>query len=192
MAFLAGRGWEVRCTDVNAESLELCRRRVPSAECTLVTGEETSLAEPEESLTLLLCLEVVPVIGSSWFLPEAARVLRPGGLMVCTYYNSLSLRALAYRIRQKFRRNDHDYGYYAQKPYVHYARDLDRSGFDIVSQEGLCWFPFGRTSDSVLVPPAVKLERILGLRKLTSVSPWIVFVARLRSETAPVTQSDPR
>ena len=53
-----------------------------------------------------------------------------------------------------------------------------RCGFRIHHEEGYCWFPFRRASNSALVPYAVRVERGLGLGKLASVSPWVAFVAK--------------
>jgi len=53
-----------------------------------------------------------------------------------------------------------------------------RQGFKMIYEEGICWFPFKRESNSPLVPMFTQIERYLGLRRLPSVSPWIVFVAQ--------------
>jgi hypothetical protein len=57
-------------------------------------------------------------------------------------------------------------------------RSFCRAGFEIAYEEGLCWGPFGRASNSPLIPAFAKLERVLGLRRLTTLSPWVTFIAR--------------
>lgn len=53
-----------------------------------------------------------------------------------------------------------------------------KRGFEMLREEGICWMPFGRMSDSKFIPGTVYLEKALGLRRLPSISPWIVFAAR--------------
>jgi hypothetical protein len=65
--------------------------------------------------------------------------------------------------------------------YPRWRRRLRALGFDMVSEEGICWAPFHRLSDSRFVPFLTRLEQRLGLRRLPSVSPWIVFVAQRQS-----------
>ena len=48
-------------------------------------------------------------------------------------------------------------------------------------EEGFCWFPFRRASNSIFIPYVTSLEKKLGLRKLVVISPWIVFIAQKSS-----------
>jgi hypothetical protein len=47
-----------------------------------------------------------------------------------------------------------------------------------VKEQGYCWFPIRRTSNSRMVPLVTELESALGLRHLPSFSPWVAFIAR--------------
>ena len=62
--------------------------------------------------------------------------------------------------------------------YSRWRKAMIRRGFRFVREEGICWFPFGRQSNSPLVPPAVATERLLDLWRLTAVSPWVVYIAQ--------------
>ena len=55
---------------------------------------------------------------------------------------------------------------------------LAGAGFEVLHEEGYCWSPFARTSNSPLVPVFVQAERMLGLHRWIALSPWIAFVAR--------------
>ncbi len=189
-ALLHARGWDVVCTDVDAASLAHCQSRLPSARCIQVSPEDQTLPVDNGEVQLLLVLEVNDVVESEWFVPEAARVLSPGGLLMCTYWNPTSLRGAAYRVAAKVRPNRATNGvkrfqnFYRGPTYRSFRRDLRAAGFELLEEEGICWFPFTRQSDSPLIPAAVAVESALGLRKLPALSPWVLCAARLeRSST---------
>ena len=180
-------GWHVICTDVDATSLALCRDRVPDAECILVSPDDTTLPVEHPCVRLLLVYEVAPVIDSQWFLAEAARVLAPGGLLVCSTWNARSLRGAAYRLLALVDRRETDgvrrfQDYYCGPSHGAFRKMLRKRGFDVVRERGLCWFPFGRASNSRLVGPATALESALGLTRLPGLSPWVLTTARRRAD----------
>ena len=70
-------------------------------------------------------------------------------------------------------------------PYTKWKRRVGEAGFQMVREEGLCWAPFGRSSNSRLIPIATKIEAMLGLRRLISYSPWVVFIARKEARSKP-------
>ena len=176
-------GWRVVCTDVDAEALALCGRRLPEATCLLVEPEATTIPVGDGSARLVLVSEVAPVSQSEWFPGEAARVLEQGGILVCTFYNPASLRGLAYRgLRglQRWRKGGtrfHEH-YYSGPSYARFRKDLQRAGFRMLDQEGICWFPFSRQSDSPLIPICTQIEARLGLRRLTALSPFVIAIAK--------------
>ena len=181
-ALVNDRGWDVVCTDVDARSLARCAERIPSARCVHVASEDESLPVGTGEVDLLLVYEVNDVVESAWFPQEAARVLRPGGLLVCSYWNAFSLRGLAYRTLARVSRRSVDgiqrfQAYYQGPRYRAFRKALRASGFEPVREEGLCWFPFTRDSDAAVIPTVVAIEGALGLRRLPSVSPWVLTVA---------------
>lgn len=178
---LSELGWNMTCTDINAKSLEVAKARLPSAKFVQVQPADESLPCDRESMDLLLCVEVFHVVHARWFLTEAARVLRPGGVLVGVTTNSRSLRGLGYRAmsgidreRKKFLEESQTY----TRSYRDWKRQIASEGFRLKYEEGFCWLPFGRESNSRWVPFATGLERRLGLRRLISASPWIVFIAQ--------------
>jgi SAM-dependent methyltransferase len=167
---LTSLGWKMICVDTDQEVLKLCQKRNPTATCILASSSDEKIPCEANSIDLLLCIEVAPVIQSRWFLNEAFRVLREGGLIVGVFYNRLSLRGL-------FVRATGNREYY-KHAYPLWRRNLSKHGFHISYEEGCCWFPFDRISNSRSIPFFSQLEKRFGLRQLTSVSPWIVFIAR--------------
>lgn len=175
---LAEQGWTMICTDTREEVLEICRRRIPTARSIRVANTDTTLPGRTGIIKLLLCIEVDPVTHSDWFPGEAFRLLTRGGILIGTALNGFSWRGALHRafvnIDPQARR---EYGTYTLR-YRDWRKRFMQAGFKFVAEEGCCWFPFGRCSNSPLIPLCSRLERYLGLQRLPSVSPWVVFVAQ--------------
>jgi SAM-dependent methyltransferase len=168
-------GWSVTASDVDHEAVRICAERNPEAECLVVGAGEQSLSADDQSVSLVICIEVMPVMTSEWFLPEVRRVLVPGGKLVAIAWNRASVRGQAANAVSRIRRGQ-PHPYY-RPSYRAWRRQAAREGLRVESEVGLCWFPFGRRSDSRLVPAAVGLERRLGLSRLPALSPWVLVTA---------------
>jgi len=174
---LAEAGWSLTCVDVDATALAICQSRLPSARCVLASERDTTLPCADNSVSLILCIEVWPVMDSDWFLPEARRVLSPNGLLVGAIMNRTSLRGLFVRARER-RKQTHQGRHYLHS-YTTWKRErLLPNGFSIGHEVGYCWFPVQRDSDSPVVPLFSFAERALQLPRLPSLSPYVVFIAR--------------
>jgi len=186
-AVLHGLGWDLVCTDVDAASLAHCQAQLPDARCIQVPPDDETLPVASGEVQLLLVFEVNEVVESEWFVREAARVLSPGGTLICTYWNRTSLRGAAYRVAAKMRPNQVERGvrrfqdFYRGPTYRAFRKELQTHGFELRHEEGICWFPFTRQSDSRLIPAAVVVERALGLRRLPTLSPWVLCAAELEN-----------
>jgi len=64
------------------------------------------------------------------------------------------------------------------RSYPAWRRKLSGTGFRLLHQEGFCWAPFGRTSNSSLIPAFTGIEKLLHLNRIPTISPWIAFIAR--------------
>jgi SAM-dependent methyltransferase len=173
---LAGSGWEMTCIDVNKNVLDICKERIPNAECILVDSTDTSLPVPAQSMDLILCCEVPPVVNSDWFMADAYRVLVRGGTVVGVVFNSLSFRGLFHRGARVFGKRNKGVDYYDHS-YLRWKERLRRSGFKIIREKGFCWFPLTRSSNSGLVPVFQFLENAFRLSSLVNLSPWVAFIA---------------
>lgn len=173
-ALLTDLGWSMICTDINENTLAICKERIPSASCILVRTDEKRLPCESESIGLLLCIEVSPVMQADWFISEATRVLQNDGIMVGVFMNLLSFRGFFAHMRSSFKG---EYDYY-ELAYPSWRMQLLGRGYSMLYEEGFCWFPFNRTSNSVFVPYFVRLEKWFGLNKLAIISPWIAFIAK--------------
>lgn len=175
---LSDFGWRLICTDIDQHALAICKERIPTATCVRVSPDETKFPCNTESIALLLCIQVWPVIPADWFIDEAFRVLQKGGLIVGVVMNRSSWRGLLYHYVTPLRVRGSGQWYWFPFPYTAWRKEFCERGFTMVHEEGFGWPPFRRSSDSPLVPVAARIERYLGLRKLVSISPLIVFIAR--------------
>jgi SAM-dependent methyltransferase len=103
--FLLDRGWAVTSLDVDPDAVATTAARNPTAHCLLVGVADRELPVADHSVSLILCIEVLPVAHSDWFFREAHRVLVPGGVLVTVAWNSSSVRGkvtdAASRIRSR-------------------------------------------------------------------------------------------
>ena len=179
-ALLERRGWTLTCTDVDEVTLAICQERLPDATCIRVDPGDTRLPVDDASVRLLLVMEVAPVSEAPWFGAEAARVLEPGGILCLGFTNSLSVRALVYRLLRRLGlRGSPEY---EGPPYSEVRASLEENGIEPVWSSGLCWGPFTRESNNPLIPLVTALEAILGLRRLVAASPFVLLIGR-RSAT---------
>lgn len=181
-AHLATFGWDVVCADINAGELGRCRQRLPGAECVLLNRGARTLPFEDRSARLVLVFEVPPLTQAQWFPAEAARVLAPGGALVCTFHNPLSWRGAAVRLRSALSaaRRSRTWGTYEGPTYRRFRAALRTNGLVVVNEQGACWAPLTSASDSLLVGAFSKLERVSGLRRLPSLSPTIAVVGLKR------------
>ena len=173
---LSESGWNMIATDVNPDVLSLCQARVPATKCILVSKTDTTLPCDDETVDMVVAIEPDVAMQSDWILPEANRVLRDGGIMVSVIWNNMSWRGIVPHWKCRIKGT---YDYYTYS-YPEWKNRFHRSGFRIIYAEGMCWMPFGRSSNSALIPFFTNMEKMLGLRKLTYLSPWISLIAKKR------------
>mgnify|MGYP001164784380 CR=1 FL=1 len=175
---LSDLGWNIICTDIDKQSLNICQKRVPTATCVHVNPEDSRFPCDTDSIGLLLCIEVAPVINADWFFDEASRVLQKGGWIVGVMWNRFSWRGWLYHHLPGLRVTGSGHWYWYPISYEAWRKRFCQKGYTIVYEEGYAWLPSRRTSNSHLIPFAANLEHFLGLRKLVSLSPMITFVAQ--------------
>ena len=85
-------------TDVNPNSEQVCLIKNKNIEFHNTNPSDKILPVKDNSIDLILVIEVIPVIHSEWFYNEARRVLKPNGIVVGVITNKLSLRGFLYNI----------------------------------------------------------------------------------------------
>jgi SAM-dependent methyltransferase len=169
---LADQGWQMTCIDVDRATLDVCQNKIPAAKCRLADPRDKTISEPTGKFSLLLCIEVAPVIHSDWFLAEAARVLKPGGIMAAVAWNRRSLRGFISRTNT----SKPDSPFYSES-YAQWRGRAVACGFQFQLERGFCWGPFSRRSNSPLVPLFVQMEKALRLDRFPFSSPWVMTIA---------------
>ncbi len=169
-------GLAVTSTEVGAEKLASCQQKNPEANCILVSPDDCRLPVDDNSMDVAVSIEV-EINEHDWFVPELQRVLRHGGAAVFTLNNQSSYRGQLSNIKSKLSGDEIFY----TRSYRHMCKQLKECNFEIVETEGFGWFPFGRFSNSPLVPIATTLEGWSQLRRLARWSPWVVYICQLKS-----------
>ena len=182
-SLLREQGWRAICGDVDEVALAKCADRNPGCRCVKLTMGDNRFPVEDAAADLVLCIEVPGVLESAWFREETARVLKPGGMVVGIFHNRSSARGL---LRAVLDKQGGQYCFY-QMGFSPWSSRMRAVGLDIVHAEGLCWFPFGRMSNSPLIPASIFFERVFGLRSLPALSPWVAFIA-VKSHTANANQ----
>lgn len=173
-------------TEIWKEDLDIYNRQIPSGRAILVKTEDQKLPCDDNTVSLTLCIEVPPVINSNWIMKEVNRVLVDKGVFVGTFFNNLSLRGI---YQNWYYVNHHDgeddcYNYY-QLSFRKWEKELSGQGFTLRRKTGFCWLPFHRESNNALIPITTTFEHLIGLRRLTSFSPWVIFVIQKTGNIKP-------
>lgn len=118
-----------------------------------------------DAITMIEVLDYIPEL--DLIFEEAYRTLKPQSPLVLSFGNRSSLKA---KLRQL-----------SGKSYTHAYKNvlktLKASNFSVVKKTGYNWLLFGRMSQNPLIPWLAKMERVLGFRKIPSLSPWVIVYA---------------
>lgn len=173
---LAARADHVIATEAKPELMDSLSEIAPNVVPQLVSPESAALPLQDESVDIVIAIEAAALTHSPEFHRECVRVLRPGGVFVLTLQNLVSWKGLLARLRRHRYRAEHGASYY-EWSFGELKRSLSEAGLRVDRVAGLNWLPFMRDSDSGLIGPLSIVERALGLRKLASVSPWVLVEA---------------
>lgn len=174
----ADRGWQITATDVDARALQVCQLRIPSARCLLVDPKSRRLEAENDSIDLVMCIEVGPVIHTDWAVPEFSRVLKRGGRLAGVCWNRSSWRGFLYHHLPSLRSSGSDPLVGFPIRYKNFHRKMIEHGFRFENELGYAWGPFRRTSNSFSVSLWAAFERFSGLQHFISRAPMISFVAQ--------------
>ncbi len=157
---------EVIGFDIDAYSLR--RLKLKSQDVPVVQADARKIPLKSDVFDAIFMVEVLDYIPElSAVLGECSRILKPGASFVISFGNQSSFKARLRGLRGKS--YTHTYGSVMQA--------LQTSGFKVTANMGYNWLPFGRTSDSTFVGFFAWLERVFGLRRLVSLSPWVIVHA---------------
>jgi ubiquinone/menaquinone biosynthesis C-methylase UbiE len=152
--------------DIDAYSLR--RLKLKSKDVNVIQADARRIPLRDGIFDAVLMIEVldyIPEVAETF--GECSRILKPSHPLLLSFGNQSSLKAKLRWLRGKSYL--HTYGKIMQC--------LLKAGFTVTRKMGYSWLPFGRTSESRLVPFLAGVERLFGLRRMPSLSPWVMLCA---------------
>ena len=142
-----------------------------------VNPDESFLPCKDNSINLIIVMQVVPVVHSEWFYKEANRVLTKDGFVVGMITNKNTIRGFLFnksRGKVEFRQNELSY----TKSFNFWKKLIEKQNFKFFYKRGYNIGPFSRDSNSRLIPIFSFFENIFALYKLHFLSPWFIFILK--------------
>lgn len=181
--------------DIDPAALAINQRR--SNATPLIRGTVPHLPFGDNSFDCVIAIECVGYFAHRSFLQESSRLLGDGGLLI---FDSVNERSYRWALRRLVGRSatrvlkrlldrvagidpTHKTASSAGKYKLSCREVLQATagyGFDIQGVSGYNWIPFDVRSDSALVRPAARVERMLRLDRYYNISPWFLVAARKR------------
>jgi SAM-dependent methyltransferase len=164
-------------TDVNSDYQKACNKKNKNIHFHCVKPDDTTLPCENNSVDLILVIEVVPVNHSEWFYKEASRILTDDGIIVGVLTNKNSWRGFFFNLsrpRVEIRQKEMSYRY----SFSYWKRLITGLNYSFMYERGYCLGPFQRNSNSIFIPIYVFIERLFLLHKLLFLSPWVIFILK--------------
>ena len=150
--------------DINSYALK--RLKLKNRQVNIIQADARFLPLRDEVFDVVFMIEVLDYIPElEQALREGKRALKPEASCILSFGNKSSLKANLKAMQGKSYRHS----------YKEALQCLSNAGFLVKRKMGYSWLPFGRTSQSSLVPVLAGLERIFGLRRVVRFSPWVII-----------------
>lgn len=154
----------VLAIDIDLYGLKRLRSKDKCVDVILADARNMPLrGEVLDAAFMIEVLDYIPDVEAA--LAECRRILKPKGSLILSFGNRSSLKSRLRELRGK--------------PYLHaygtVSQNLRELGFRIMSKRGYNWLPFGRMSESLLIPLLAKAEGLIGLRFFADASPWVLM-----------------
>lgn len=164
--FAADRSVAVIGIDIDRYGLK--RLRLKNRSVTLIQADARYIPLRDNLFDAIFMIQVIDYIPElETALAECRRTLKREGSLVLSFGNDSSLKSMMRRLRGKSYLHS----------YQEMVQALRKVSFRITKKVGYNWLPFGRTSESWLIPLLAKIEKLLGLRRLVRYSPWVIIHA---------------
>ena len=149
--------------DVNSYALK--RLKLKTKQVNIIQADARHLPLKDEVFVVFMIevLDYIPELEQA--LIECKRTLKPNASSILSFGNKSSLKAKLKAMQGKSYRHS----------YKKVMQCLSKTGLMVKRKTGYSWLPFGRTSQSRLVPVLAGGERIFGLRKVVRFSPWVIM-----------------
>lgn len=159
----------VTVVGVDIDLYSLRRLKQKNKEVTVIQADARNLPLRGDLFDAVFMIEVIDYIPeSSNAIHECARILKPSSPLILSFGNQSSLKAKLRGLRGKSYMHS----------YSDMMRGLQKARLTVTGKTGYSWLPFGRTSESRLVPLLAGVEKIIGLRRISRWSPWVIVSAK--------------
>ena len=151
---------------IDVDCYALKRLKLKDKEVNIIQADARKLPLREGLFDVVLMIEVldyIPELGEAF--SECKRTLKPNASSILSFGNKSSLKAKLKLMQGKSYRHN----------YREVVQCLSETGFTMNKKTGYSWLPFGRTSQSRLVPILAGVERFFGLRRVVRFSPWVII-----------------
>ncbi len=118
-----------------------------------------------DAIVMIEVLDYIPELDQVF--NDCQRTLKKEASFTFSFGNTTSLKQKVKQLR----------GNSYLHSYKSVMKNLAKADFKVRRKQGYNWLPFGRTSENPLVPLFAFTERILGLRRIPSLSPWVMVQA---------------
>ena len=153
---------------IDLDSYGLKRLKLKNKHVNVIQADARKIPLKDETFDVIFMIEVLDYIPElNEALGECHRTLKANAPLVLSFGNKSSLKSKLREQRGKSYR--HSYGRVMQC--------LFKTGFETKHKMGYSWLPFGRTSESRLVPFSARIEKLFALRRVPSFSPWVIVHA---------------
>ena len=150
--------------DVNSYALKRLKQK--NKEVNIIQADARQLPLRGGVFDVVFMIEVLDYIPElDQALSECKRTLKTKASSVLSFGNKSSPKAKLKAMQGKSYRHS----------YKEVMECLSKTGFLVKKKTGYSWLPFGRTSQSSLLPVLARFERFFGLRRVVRFSPWVII-----------------
>ena len=151
---------------VDVSSYALKRLKLKNKEVNIIQADARHLPLRDTLFDVIFMIEVLDYIPQlDQALSECKRTLKTNASSILSFGNKSSLKAKLKAMQGKSYRHS----------YKEVMQCLSKTGFLVKKKTGYSWLPFGRTSQSGVVPFLARFERFFGLRRVVRFSPWVII-----------------
>ena len=153
--------------DINSYGLKRLKLKTKNINAIQADARKTPIEDQTFDVIFMIeVLDYIPELDGA--LAECHRTLKLNASLILSFGNKSSLKAKLREIRGKS--YQHSYG--------KVTKALIEAGFSIKKKTGYNWLLFGRMSENQMIPILAKMERLFGLRRIPSLSPWVIIHAK--------------
>jgi ubiquinone/menaquinone biosynthesis C-methylase UbiE len=165
---LMAAGSNVTVLGIDIDSYSIRRLKLKDKNVNVMQADARKIPVDNEVFDAVFMIEVLDYIPElAETLQECFRILKPNSPFILSFGNQSSAKAKLRQLRGK--------------SYMHSYREvmqcLLKTGFTVTKKMGYSWLPFGRSSNSRLVPLLAGAEKLFSLRRIPSLSPWVIACA---------------